>query len=215
MAADRDPEVVDALTRAAEALEVGPPAYRSRVRSIVARRAVALAVGVVLVGVAVAAVVGLDRGGTTDVATSPTSPTSPTSATTPGASASPPPGELTLNPMTGSFHPGDTIHITGSGCPPTGPDPVRGDSVGVRLGPRGGAPGWAVSNGTISIANNSIYVPGVVNAATTTSVDGTWAVDVVVPTDAPPSDGYTITGSLRDPSHPRHHEPRSRPTIRL
>jgi hypothetical protein len=39
----------------------------------------------------------------------------------------------------------------------------------------------------------AIYIPGQFDTATDPAADGTWGADIVVPSDAPPSDSYTIT----------------------
>ena len=109
-----------------------------------------------------------------------------------GTTDSATPAGLTVSPMTGTFHPAETIHVIGTGCPPSGPSPVSGPPVGVTLSPSGGGPGWAVSDATISIANTLEYVAGQVHGAATPAVDGSWAVDLVVPADAPPSGRYSI-----------------------
>lgn len=165
-------------------VEIGPPGHRRPARSPVARGGVALAVGAGLAGLAILALVTVDPGGTTKLAAPPGGAVS---------AASTSPAGLALNLPEGSVHPGGTVHVTGSGCPPEGAVPVRGGAVGVRLGPRGGTPGWAVSDGTISIASFADRVPGVVEVVTVPSADGSWAADLAVPVDTPLSDGYRIT----------------------
>ena len=188
MPSDEDSRVVKALHVAADELSVGPPAYRNRVRRVRARRAVVVLAAVGLTGMAVAGALAADGSRKSDIATAPDT-SSPSEPSTPVV--------MELYPTSGTYVRGETMHVTGTGCPPTGHNPISGGAVGVKLSSLGGIPGYGFSFGapgdniTINVVNYA-SVPGQITAVATPREDGSWEVDLAIPIDAPLSDEYML-----------------------
>jgi hypothetical protein len=105
------------------------------------------------------------------------------------------PGPFTINSFSANLQPGESLLVTGSGCPPTSPL-ASGQVLQLRLTPPTGGNAWGVSldNGKPLLASTQVGVAGETDVVVTAKEDGSFSATIVIPANAPVASGYTVRG---------------------
>lgn len=103
---------------------------------------------------------------------------------------------FTINAVSGSVAAGQTVTVTGSGCPPTGALPVPTSEVlQLRLTPPSGGNAFhpTIINGSAQIISQAALFPGEADLRVAPNADGTFTATFTMPANSP-SGSYTVRG---------------------
>lgn len=105
------------------------------------------------------------------------------------------PALFSIDSFSAQLRAGDTLNVTGSGCPPTGSLPSE-DALVLRLTPPSGgnAFGPSLIDGSVQIVGTTAASAGEAQIGVSPNVDGTFEAALPIPLDAPSGAGYTVRG---------------------
>lgn len=91
---------------------------------------------------------------------------------------------------------GQSLELTGSGCPSSGAVPAPDGALRLRLTPPTGGNAWypVLVAGEATVISTGQLIAGEVDVALTPAPDGTFSASIPIPGDAPAGTGYSVRG---------------------